>query len=175
MTQRTHGFCFVEGIEATPEATEALLQRIGPITNTHYGGFYDFTSDLTLKDTAYTSEALEPHNDNSYFSVAAGLQALHLLSHTDGSGGESSLVDGFAAAMALFKQDIFAYRELSETKVYAHASGNDGISIQPAEPRPVLSHSTLTQGLLQVTWNNADRAGLACGYVRASKWYEAAA
>lgn len=35
--QRTFGFCLVEGTPATPEATEALLESIGPIRNTHYG------------------------------------------------------------------------------------------------------------------------------------------
>lgn len=73
---------------ATPEATRELLEQIGPIRNTHYGiyhwnrcimtnrpvlttrkgGFYDFTSDLSSKDTAYTSESLEPHTDTTYFT-----------------------------------------------------------------------------------------------------------
>lgn len=35
--QRTWGFCLVEGTPVTPEATEALLESIGPIRNTHYG------------------------------------------------------------------------------------------------------------------------------------------
>lgn len=67
----------------TPEATEALIQQIGPIRNTHYGlfdlvvislaltaagAFYDFTNDLSSKDTAYTAEALEPHTDTTYFT-----------------------------------------------------------------------------------------------------------
>lgn len=37
-TQRTFGFCVVENMPATPEATESLLNSIGPIRNTHYGG-----------------------------------------------------------------------------------------------------------------------------------------
>lgn len=72
---------------ATPEATRTLLEQIGPIRNTHYGnhsclmslkwltyvntstgGFYDFTSDLSSKDTAYTSESLESHTDTTYFT-----------------------------------------------------------------------------------------------------------
>lgn len=173
--QREHGFCFVDDIDPTPEATEQLLQRIGPIRNTHYGGFYDFTSDLSSKDTAYTSESLEPHTDNTYFTEPAGLQALHLLSHTQGSGGESSLVDGFRAATELFNTDFRAYRTLSTIPVYAHASGNDGISIQPAEPRPVLDHGRRDGVLQQVRWNNADRAGLSAKLHSVGVWYEAAA
>ena len=172
---RAYGFCFVDDMPATPEATVALLQTIGPIRNTHYGGFYDFTSDLSSKDTAYTSESLEPHTDNTYFTEPAGLQALHLLSHTDGSGGESSLVDGYGAATILYAEDPKAYANLSTTRVHAHASGNDGISIQPAEPVPVLSHHSRTSHLTQVRWNTADRAGVACNHADMEKWYDAAA
>lgn len=138
------------------------------------GGFYDFTADLSSKDTAYTSESLEPHTDNTYFTEPTGLQALHLLSHTEGSGGESSLVDGFAAAAQLYEDDINAYMRLSATGVYGHASGNEGISIQPSQAFPVLSHDPSTGILNQVRWNNADRAGIECGFTRVESWYDAA-
>ncbi|KAK5125757.1 hypothetical protein LTR85_012033 [Meristemomyces frigidus] len=172
---REHGFAFVDDTPATPEATQALLESIGPIRNTHYGGFYDFTSDLSSKDTAYTSEALEPHTDNTYFTEPAGLQALHLLSHTDGSGGESSLVDGFRAADQLYHEDRAAYVRLSKTEVQAHASGNNGINIQPAQPFPTFCHHSNMHHLMQVRWNTADRAGLATSFGNVEKWYEAAA
>jgi trimethyllysine dioxygenase len=180
------GFCFVENTPPTPEATEALLASIGPIRNTHYGGFYDFIADLSSKDTAYTSEALEPHTDNTYFSDPAGLQALHLLSHTSGNstsndalydpslGGENCLVDGFAAAKKLKAVNQRAHtRTLSNQKVYAHASGNEGISIQPDRGYPVLNYQ---DGMLtQVRWNTADRAGLkTANWDAVELWYEAA-
>lgn len=142
--------------------------------NTHYGdGFYDFTSDLSSKDTAYTSESLEPHTDNTYFTESAGLQALHLLSHTDGTGGESSLVDGFRAAETMWTEDPRAYETLNSVPVHAHASGNDGISIQPVQPHCVLSHTN--KGFLyQVRWNNADRADVHANYGTTQRWYDAA-
>ena len=170
-----YGFAFVHDMPATPEATEELLTSIGPIRNTHYGGFYDFTSDLSSKDTAYTAEALEPHTDNTYFTEPSGLQALHMLSHTDGSGGKSSLVDGFGAAAQLYAIDQEAYRTLSMTSVHAHASGNEGISIQPAYSFPVLNHQPNLETLMQVRWNNADRAGIAANVQDVDRWYEAAA
>lgn len=144
------------------------------LTRASLGGFYDFTADLSSKDTAYTSESLEPHTDNTYFTEPTGLQALHLLSHTDGSGGESSLVDGFAAAAQLHEQDLDAYTKLSWVGVYAHASGNEGISIQPSLPFPVLSHDPREGHLTQVRWNNADRAGIEGGFASVDSWYDAA-
>ncbi|KLU90080.1 trimethyllysine dioxygenase [Magnaporthiopsis poae ATCC 64411] len=76
-----HGFVFVSGTPATPEATEKLLERIAFVRVTHYGGFYDFIPDLAKADTAYTNLALPAHTDTTYFTEPAGLQAFHLLSH----------------------------------------------------------------------------------------------
>ena len=140
----------------------------------HPGAFYDFTSDLSSKDTAYTSEHLDPHTDNTYFTEPAGLQALHLLSHTEGSGGASSLVDGFGAALRLYVQDREAYTMLSGTGVHAHASGNEGISIQPTHAFPTLNHDREHGFLTQVRWNNADRAGVAAPFETLDAWYDAA-
>nr|POF14251.1 trimethyllysine dioxygenase [Quercus suber] len=168
------GFCFLDDVPATPEATQEILEKIGPIRNTHYGGFYDFTADLSSKDTAYTNEHLDPHTDNTYFTEPAGLQALHMLSHTDGSGGESSLVDGFEAAKQLKEEDYDAYCLLSETGVYAHASGNEGVNIQPAMPFPTFSHHPEMGYLMQVRWNSADRAGVAVDPGHLDRWYDAA-
>lgn len=201
---------------ATPDATRILLEQIGPIRNTHYGitpfyrasdeelhvnaligGFYDFTSDLSSKDTAYTSESLEPHTDTTYFTdpivstprlcytrhassklttYCQGLQALHLLSHTDGEGGLSSLVDGFGAAKLLHDTNQEAYSVLSKTPVHAHASGNEGVSIQPMQAYPVLNHSPVKGYLTQVRWNTADRAGIEAPLgPKIDRWYDAAA
>ncbi|KAJ4305038.1 hypothetical protein N0V90_000567 [Kalmusia sp. IMI 367209] len=172
--QRTHGFCYIDSVPATPGATEALLRRISFIRETHYGGFYDFTADLASKDTAYTNIALPAHTDNTYFSDPAGLQAFHLLSHTDGSGGASLLVDGFKAAQDLLEQDPEAYNVLATVNVHAHASGNDGISIMPYRGFPVLGHDAETGNLLQVRWNVSDRAGVELPLGEVGKWYAAA-
>ncbi|KAG8889332.1 hypothetical protein FRB99_003996, partial [Tulasnella sp. 403] len=61
------GFCFIEGVPPTPEATEGLCRRIAFIRETQYGGFWDFTSDLKHGDTAYTNLALKAHTDGTYF------------------------------------------------------------------------------------------------------------
>lgn len=171
---REHGFCFVDSCPVDPEATEKLLEKIAFIRVTHYGGFYDFTADLASKDTAYTSIALGAHTDNTYFTDPAGLQAFHLLSHTDGCGGESLLVDGFKAAKLLQEQDPAAYTLLSTVPIHAHASGNDGISIQPSQPLPVLNHHATTGELMQVRWNPSDRSRICMPIAETSKWYDAA-
>ncbi|KAI9663340.1 MAG: hypothetical protein M1831_002624 [Alyxoria varia] len=150
------GFCFVNKCPLEPHSSEALLEKVGPIRHTHYGAFYDFTSDLALKDTAYTSEALDLHTDTTYFNDPAGLQMFHLLSHTEGAGGGSQLVDGYAAAHELKCRYKHAYASLSDMKVIHHASGNEGIRIQ-SHPHPILQRAEDSDSVQLVRWNNADR------------------
>jgi len=171
---RRYGFCYVENCPATPEATKALLERISYIRHTHYGGFYDFTADLSKGDTAYTQLGIGAHTDNTYFSDPAGLQLFHLLSHTDGSGGVSQLVDGFAAAQILHQEDVEAYEILANTMVFSHASGNEDSSIQPLTAAPTLVHDPMFGNLTQIRWNTTDRARIDVPIIKMQQWYDAA-
>lgn len=150
---------------------------------TTVGGFYDFTSDLTMKDTAYTSLALGAHTDTTYFTDPAGLQMFHLLSHTDGEGGKSLLVDGFNAAKMLKETSEQAYEVLSKIPISWHASGNEGITITPGKKFPVLSFADRVNKasdprVLQVRWNNDDRGVVDLternGMGTERQWYKAA-
>ncbi|KAI9646285.1 hypothetical protein NHQ30_005726 [Ciborinia camelliae] len=163
-----YGFCFVDGVPVCPEKTQELLERIAFIRPTHYGGFYDFTSDLTMKDTAYTSEAIGPHTDTTYFTDPAGLQMFHLLSHTEGTGGESLLVDGFLASKLMRNS---SKHSLSKIAVPWHASGNDGINITPHRPYPVIAIDSNGKAT-QIRWNEADRGTIHPAY--SEEWYAAA-
>ncbi len=100
----------------------------------------------------------------------------HLLEHQGGTGGQSLLVDGFHAAQKLMKANPAAYDTLSKVRIPTHASGNQGISIQPFAPFPVLNHHPVTGELIQVRWNNSDRATMLHGsdHKELEKWYDAA-
>lgn len=171
---RRFGFSYIDNCPATPEATEALLKRVAFIRETHYGGFYDFTSDLSKGDTAYTQLGIGAHTDTTYFSDPIGLQMFHLLSHTGGEGGASQLVDGFGAAAELQAEDPTAYKLLSETPVHAHASGNEDSSIQPYRAFPTFVHDPQGNYLVQVRWNVTDRAAIDLPIERMGEWYDAA-
>ncbi|KAI4863239.1 Trimethyllysine dioxygenase [Hypoxylon rubiginosum] len=182
---RRNGFAFITEVPVdSAEPTEKLLEKIAFIRETHYGGFYDFIPDLALADTAYTNIALGAHTDTTYFTDPAGLQAFHLLSHTDKSsengsganlGGQSLLVDGFYAASVLQKEDPKAFEVLSRVKLPWHASGNKGITISPDKPYPVLEIDESTGKLHRVRWNNDDRGVVPfSGEHSPEEWYKAA-
>lgn len=162
------GLVFVENTpfdDATH--TKKLLERIGPIRETHYGGFYDFVPDMAKADTAYTNIALPAHTDTTYFSDPAGLQAFHMLSHTApegsrASGGESLLVDGYNAGEILRKEDLGAYYVLRKIRLRWHASGNAGVTITPDKASPVIEAIKVGGQKNQdwrIRWNNDDRGG----------------
>lgn len=99
---RKFGIGFVSGVPKTAsvgkkqlitlQATEGLTKRIAHIRETHYGGLWTFTADLSRGDLAYTNIALGLHTDTTYFTDPVGLQLFHVLEH-DGQGGESVCIN----------------------------------------------------------------------------------
>lgn len=168
---RIYGFAFVSGVPPTPEATESLLKKIAFIRPTQYGGFWDFTSEPKPTDTAYTNLGLANHTDSTYFTDPCGLQMFHVLQPATAGGGESTLVDGFAAAEYLYYSDSAAYHVLATMPIISHASGNAEVgSINNAASSslgyPVLNHDPSLvspmekpspESLVQIRWNNDDR------------------
>lgn len=171
-----YGLVFVDGTPFDDAIhTKRLLERIGPIRETHYGGFYDFVPDMAKADTAYTNIALPAHTDTTYFTDPAGLQAFHMLSHTPSpnapegeaaSGGESLLVDGFHAAELLRAENPDMFKTLCSFALPWHASGNQGVTVTPDELQPVIQLRALSDktaildgSLLRIRWNNDDRGG----------------
>lgn len=84
------------------------------------------------------------------------------------------MADGFKVAAQLLSEDPQAYEILATTNVHAHASGNEGISIQPYRGFPVFQHDPATGVLLQVRWNSSDRSGIELPIDQVEKWYDAA-
>jgi trimethyllysine dioxygenase len=148
-----YGFCIVAGTPPTAAATKALIERVGYIRETIFGGFWQFEPDRSRDDTAYTADALRPHTDGTYSHDAPGLQILHCLRH-DGDGGESTMVDGFRVADELRRGAPHHYEVLSTVEVPGQYLG-DGVHLVAA--RPVFRHDRNGR-LLQVSFNNADRA-----------------
>lgn len=151
-----HGFSLIDNVPVTPEATEQLCEKLMYIRPTHYGGFWDFTSDLGKKDTAYTNFDISAHTDGTYWSDTPGLQLFHLLYH-DGTGGTTSLVDAFQCAELLKKEHPDSYDLLTKIPVPAHSAGEEKVCIQPDIAQPVLKLDA-NGDLIQVRWNQSDRS-----------------
>jgi trimethyllysine dioxygenase len=148
-----YGFALVTGTPATSAATEGLIRRVGYVRETIFGGFWQFTDDLSKADLAYTTTHLSSHTDGTYSHDAPGLQMLHCL-HFDGTGGESTLVDGFKIADVLRATEPELFEVLSNVAIPGQYIG-DGSHLMSA--RPVFRHDHHGT-LVQVSYNNSDRA-----------------
>jgi trimethyllysine dioxygenase len=152
-TVATYGFAIVTDTPPTPEATDRLIRRVGYVRETIFGGFWEFTADLSKADLAYTNVHLAAHTDGTYCHDAPGLQMLHCL-YFDGTGGDSTLVDGFKIADVLRESEPELFHVLSTVPIPGQYIG-DGAHLMST--RPVFRHDH-SGDLVQVSYNNSDRA-----------------
>ena len=148
-----YGFALATGVTSSIEATQELAKRIGYVRETIFGGMWDFTANLAFKDTAYTPVAIGPHTDGTYSIDSPGYQMFHCLKF-DGTGGESTLVDGFKVADFIRRSDPIAFEALTNVKVPAHYLG-DGVHLRAEHPIISLDHNG---DFVQIAYNNYDRA-----------------
>lgn len=163
-----YGFALATGMPTTLEATKELATRIGYVRETIFGGMWDFTANLAFKDTAYTSAAIGPHTDGTYSFDSPGFQMFHCLKF-DGSGGESTLVDGFKVADLIRRTDVAAFEALSTVKVPAQYLG-DGVHLRAEHPIIGLDDSG---DFVQIAYNNYDRAPFSLPRQRMTAFYRA--
>jgi trimethyllysine dioxygenase len=164
------GFAFVEGVPGTPEATRAIAQRITYIRETIFGGYWDFTANMEHKDTAYTSMAIGPHTDGTYSFDAPGYQMFHCLA-AECTGGVNLLIDGFRVAQVLRAEDPAAWRILTEIAIPGqYLDYGRGIHLMARRPLLRLDDSG---ELVQVSYNNLDRAPFALDARRQAEFYRA--
>ena len=148
----SHGFALAIGVPATAEATEELVRRVAYVRQSIFGGFWEFTADLSKADTAYTNVELLSHTDGTYTNDAP-VQLLHCL-YFEGEGGESTMADGFNVAAKIKELNPDYYDILSRVPVPGQYIG-DGSHLMAA--RPVFRHDHNGE-LVQVSFNNGDRA-----------------
>lgn len=113
-----YGCAFIKNVPANLQSTEIAIKRLFPIHRTIFGEMWSFMDNKAHNDSAYSNEDLLSHNDNTYFSEAAGLQVLHCTSKA-ASGGESILVDGFNVLKKINAQHPDALEYLSKTPLPA--------------------------------------------------------
>ena len=166
------GFCFVEGVPGTPEATKAVAARITYTRETIFGGYWEFTANLEHMDTAYTSVAIGPHTDGTYSVDAPGYQMFHCLA-ADCTGGENVLLDGFEIAAIMRREQPAEYQLLTEIAIPGqYLDHGRGIHLMARRPLFRLDDSS---ELVQVSYNNYDRAPFTVPAARQRAFYKALA
>ncbi|RED53973.1 TauD/TfdA family dioxygenase [Aestuariispira insulae] len=113
---RDYGLAVVRNLDCTEGMVEKLAGRISYLRQTNYGVGFDVESKPDPNNVAYTAIELKAHTDLANWESPPGIQFLHCLDNS-AEGGESVLVDGFAAAEMLRQRDPEAFRLLSEVEL----------------------------------------------------------
>lgn len=165
------GVGIVEGVDPTVEATAKVIARVAPAQKTLFGEVWELKPNNEYhEDTAYSSQALGAHTDNTYFSEAAGLQVFHVLDHK-GSGGKTLLVDGFRAAQKVKDEDITSFQILTETCIQSEYLENGQHHCLTS---PVLHLHPITGKFRQIRYNLYDRAAMSTvPFAKVMEWYRA--
>ncbi|MFF3950392.1 TauD/TfdA family dioxygenase [Streptomyces sp. NPDC001902] len=110
------GFMVLRGVPGREGQVLEVAETFGFVRETNYGKLFDVRVEPDPNNLAFTSAAITPHTDNPYRDPVPTLQLLHCLVN-DADGGDSGLVDGFAAAALLRREDPEAYDVLTRTPV----------------------------------------------------------
>lgn len=110
------GFALLRGIPTYLGQVVSVAETFGFVRKTNYGTIFDVRVEENPVNLAFTGLAISPHTDNPYRDPVPTLQLLHCI-HNATTGGESGLVDGFAAAKMLRESNPRAFDILTSTPV----------------------------------------------------------
>lgn len=162
------GFVVIQNCKTEMSSVEKIAKKIGYVRESIFGGLWSFESNNDMADSAYTQDELRPHTDSTYSNDAPGLQLL-LCCHYEATGGESIMVDGFKIAEKIYKENRDLYTLLSEIEVTGQYIG-DGVFLEAKRPIFKLNSN---KELVQVSFNNYDRAAFRMDDEKTLKFYDA--
>jgi [2-(trimethylamino)ethyl]phosphonate dioxygenase len=113
---RDLGFAILHGVPIRAGQVCEVVGLFGYVRETNYGRLFDVTAAENPNNLAYTSLQLGNHTDNPYRDPVPQLQLLHCLEAAAG-GGESVVVDGFAAAERLRREDPTTFEIMTRSLV----------------------------------------------------------
>jgi gamma-butyrobetaine dioxygenase len=110
------GFALLSEVPPQSGQVTAVAETFGFVRETNYGRLFDVRIEENASNLAFTGLAISPHTDNPYRDPVPTIQLLHCL-HNAAEGGDSGLVDGFAAGAHLRDQHPEAFEVLTRTRV----------------------------------------------------------
>jgi gamma-butyrobetaine dioxygenase len=110
------GFVLLRAVPPRPGMVLEVAASMGFVRETNYGNLFDVRATVDPANLAFTALAIAPHTDNPYRDPVPTVQLLHCLASA-AEGGDSGLVDGFAAAGLLRAEDPAAFAVLTGTPV----------------------------------------------------------
>ena len=133
-----HGFAKVTGLRVEPGSLFDVVDLFGYVRETNYGRLFEVRTEVNPTNLAFTGLGLQAHTDNPYRDPVPTLQVLACLEDS-ADGGDSMVVDGFAAAQRLYDEDRAAFNLLSQYTARFDYAGSAGVRLQSRRPMIELS------------------------------------
>ena len=162
------GFVLVRDVPAEPGMVLQVAASFGFVRETNYGRLFDVRVEPAPGNLAFTSRAIGPHTDNPYRDPVPTLQLLHCLRDA-AAGGDTGLVDGFAAATAFRAADPEGFDVIVRTAVPFGYLDN-GADLRACAPLIGLTPRGRIAG---VRFNNRSAQALQAPYAEVTAFYGA--
>jgi gamma-butyrobetaine dioxygenase len=127
------GFAKVTGLSTTTGALFDIVDLFGYVRETNYGRLFEVRAEINPTNLAYTGLGLQAHTDNPYRDPVPTLQVLACLENS-AEGGDSMVVDGFAAARRLEAEDPNGFALLARYCARFDYAGGKGVHLQSRRP-----------------------------------------
>ena len=149
-----YGFAKMTGGKIESGALIETANLFGYVRETNYGKWFEVRSEVDAINLAYTNLGLQAHTDNPYRDPVPTIQILYCLENS-ASGGDSTVVDGFNAAMHLKNQNPNYFNLLTKYCARFEYKGDKGAHLQSRRPMIELSPDG---ELIAIRFNNRSAA-----------------
>lgn len=130
---RRFGFAVLRNVPRESGALCRVAALFGYVRETNYGRWFDVRAEVDPNNLAYTNLGLQAHTDNPYRDPVPTLQLLHCIENSV-EGGESTVVDGFAAAHRLRAEDRRGFELLNRHCARFEYAGSAGVRLRSRRP-----------------------------------------
>tara|TARA_B100000686_G_scaffold254855_1_gene266171 strand:- start:165 stop:1307 length:1143 start_codon:yes stop_codon:yes gene_type:complete len=149
-----YGFAKMTGGEIESGALIKIADLFGYVRETNYGKWFEVRSEIDAINLAYTNLGLQAHTDNPYRDPVPTIQILYCL-ESSASGGDSTVVDGFNAAIRLKNENLNYFNLLTKYCARFEYKGDKGTHLQSRRPMIELSPDG---ELIAIRFNNRSAA-----------------
>ncbi|SNZ19280.1 2-trimethylaminoethylphosphonate dioxygenase [Cohaesibacter gelatinilyticus] len=160
-------------IEAAPVKEGALFDVVdlfGYVRETNYGKHFEVRTEVNPTNLAFTGLGLQAHTDNPYRDPVPSIQVLYCL-ESSAAGGENMVVDGFACARRLQKENPDYFDVLAEHCARFEYAGEEGVCLTSRRPMIELAPDG---ELIGVRFNNRSLAAVTdVPFEKMALWYAA--
>ena len=135
---RQYGFAKMSEGQIKSGALIQIANFFGYVRETNYGKWFEVRTEVDAINLAYTNLDLQAHTDNPYRDPVPTIQILYCLENSV-SGGDSTVVDGFNAAIRLKNENPDYFNLLSKYCARFEYNGDKGVHLQSRRPMIELS------------------------------------